>query len=279
MSKYFRIVMLLCLGTWSLTFGASGFDPTADMVDGMGNTIVLAQPSALELLSVPVGGIDDGCFKIESGYSRKFEMKELDRVYLAAARRFGPVTTAVGISQFGKGDFYAEKVGRLSLAYHFDSLAVGASLSGMMIEFGGGYDDLSAVTVGAGCGYRSRRLKTALMFENMTTPRLHAGSPEVSIVSSLHLELLGPGPYSVTGRVTLEATERPQVGLGQKIRLSQRGSFFWGVTTAPSTYGGGVEVNYKRYLITIAASYHSTLGLSHHVALSVVRFGNDKPGR
>jgi hypothetical protein len=149
----------------------------------------------------------------------------------------------------------------------------------MIIEFGGGYDDLSGVTVGAGCGYRTRRLKTALMFENLTTPRLHAGSQELNIVSTLHLELLGPGPYSITGRVTLERTEKPQFGLGQIIRLSKRGSFFWGVTSAPDTYGGGVEVNYRSYIITIAATYHSTLGLSHHVALSLVRFGNGKAGR
>jgi hypothetical protein len=272
MRIYYRIAILLCLSAWSPTFGASGFDPTADMVDGMGNTIVLAQPSALELLSVPVGGIDNGCLKIESGYSRKFEMKELDRVYLVAVRRFGPLTTALGLSQFGRSDLYSEKTGRLSLAYNFDSLAIGASLSVMNIEFGGRYEDINGVTVGVGCGYRSRRLKTALMFENLTTPRLHENSPEVNIVSSMHLELLGPGPYSVTGRVTLEATEKPQFAIGQKIRLSKRGSFFWGVTSAPKTYGGGVEVNYKSYLITIAVSYHSTLGLSNHVALSLVRF-------
>lgn len=275
----YRIAILLFLPLWSTAFSASGFDPAADIADGMGNTVVLAQPSALELLSVPVAGIDDGDFKIESGYSRKFGMKELDRVYLAAARRFGPVTAALGISQFGQSDLYAEKLGRLAVAYRFDSLSVGASLSGMIVEFGGGYDDLSGVTVGAGCGYRTRRLKTALMFENLTTPRLHTGSPEVNVLSTLHLELLGPGPYSVTGRVTLERTEKPQFGLGQKIRISKRGSLFWGVTTAPSTYGGGIDVNYRSYLITFAATYHSTLGLSHHVAVSLVRFGNDKPGR
>lgn len=274
----YRFAILLFLVTWSSTYGASGFDPVTDIADGMGNTVVLAQPSALELLSVPVAGIDDGDLMVESGYDRKFGMKELDRVYLAAARRFGPVTAALGISQFGQSDLYAEKVARLAVAYRFDSLSVGASLSGMIVEFGGGYDDLSGVTVGAGCGYRTRRLKTALMIENLTTPRLHTGSPEVNVVSSIHLELLGPGPYSVTGRVTLERTEKPQFGLGQKIRISKRGSLFWGVTTAPGTYGGGVEVNYKSYLITIAATYHSTLGLSHHVALSLVRFGNDEPG-
>ncbi|MDH3891797.1 MAG: hypothetical protein OEV49_11995 [candidate division Zixibacteria bacterium] len=276
---YNRIPILLCLVICASAFGAGGFDPAADMTDGMGNTVVLAQPSALELLSVPVGGIDDGDFKLESGYSRKFGMKELDRVYLASVRRFGPLTTALGISQFGRSNLYAEKLGRLAVAYNVDSLSLGATISAMIVEFGNGYDNLSGVTVGVGCGYRTRRLKTAIMFENLTTPRLHAGSPEINVVSGLHLELLGPGPYSVTGRVTLEPTEKPQFGLGQKIRLSPRGSFFWGVTTAPRTYGGGVQVSYRSYLITIAASYHSTLGLSNHVALSLVRFGDEKAGR
>ena len=102
MNMQYRIAILLCLATWSSIFGASGFDPAADMADGMGNTIVLAQPSAPELLSVPVGGLGDGDFKVESGYSRKFGMKELDRVFLVAARRFGPLTTALGVSLFGR---------------------------------------------------------------------------------------------------------------------------------------------------------------------------------
>ncbi len=264
----FLVISLVPSAVWGV------FDPNADLPDGMGNTVMLAESSALELLSVPVGGIMAGELKVENGYSRKFAMKELDRVYGVAARRLGRWTVALGFSQFGRSELYSEKTGRLALGCRIDSAAIGVTLSAMQLEFGGSYENLTAVTAGVGCGYSTKRLKAALMFENLTTPQLSDGSPEINIVSTLYMELIGPGPYSVTGRLTLEKTEKPQFGLGQKIRLSQRGSFFWGVTSAPVVYGGGVELNYKSYLITIAASYHPRLGISHTVALALVRSGS-----
>ncbi len=270
--RHALIPIVICLLVPSAAWGV--FDPNADLPDGMGNTVMLAESSALELLSVPVGGIMAGELKVESGYSRKFAMKELDRVYGVAARRLGRWTVALGFSQFGRSELYSEKVGRLALGCRIDSAAIGVTLSAMQLEFGGSYENLTAVTAGAGCGYNTNRLKAALMVENLTTPQLSDGSPEINVVSTLHMELIGPGPYSVTGRLTLEKTEKPQFGLGQKIRLSQRGSFFWGVTSVPVVYGGGVELNYKSYLITIAASYHPRLGVSHTVALALVRGGS-----
>lgn len=270
--RHALIPIVICLVVPSAAW--SVFDPNTDLPDGMGNTVMLAESSALELLSVPVGGIMAGELKVESGYSRKFAMKELDRVYGVAARRSGRWTASLGFSQFGRSELYSEKVGRLALGCRIDSAALGVTLSAMQLEFGGSYENLTAVTVGAGCGYSTKRLKAALMFENLTTPQLSDGSLEINIVSTLYMELIGPGPYSVTGRLTLEKTEKPQFGLGQKIRLSQRGSFFWGVTSVPVVYGGGVELNYKSYLITIAASYHPRLGISHTVALALVRSGS-----
>jgi hypothetical protein len=240
----------------------------------MGNTINLDRPSAGELVSLPVGGLTQAGFRVETGYCRKFAMKELDRVYGAAAYRFGCWTAAVGLSQFGRDELYAEKVGRLALAVHLDSLAFGLTLSAMQLEFGGDYDNLNATTAGLSCGYRRGRLRAALAFENLTTPKLSENSPETNIVSSLYMQLLGPGPHSLLGRLTLEKDEKPQFGLGQKLRLSSYGNFFWGVSTQPTSYGGGVELHYRSYLIKVAATYHPVLGLSHTVAVGFLGGGS-----
>ena len=90
------IILLVPCAAWSV------FDPNTDLPDGMGNTVMLAESSALELLSVPVGGIMVGDFKVESGYGRKFAMKELDRVYGVVAARLGRWTAALGFSQLGR---------------------------------------------------------------------------------------------------------------------------------------------------------------------------------
>jgi len=258
--------LLLCLMLAGRAWAV--FDPQSDMPDGMGNTVSLVNPSPSEALSLPACGLTNGGLAIETGYCRKFAMKELDRFYVAAAARFGRWSTSVGVSQFGQSELYAEKTARLAVAAHFDSLALGVSLSAEQLEFGGGYDNLSAATVGVSGGYSMGRLRTALSFENLTRPRLSAAGPRTDIISALYLQLLGPGSYSVAARLTVEQGEKAQLGLGQKIRLSRLGSFFWGISSQPTTYGGGVELNYQRYVITAAATYHPVLGLTHTIAVS-----------
>lgn len=239
----------------------------------MGRAVILSRSSASELLAVPAGGLGVGQGLVEIGFGRAFEMSELDNLYVAGAYSFGSITTAVGFSQFGHSDLYMEQTARLSLACRRDSLTVAVTFSGVQVSFGGGYERLNAAALGCGLSYRTRRVITAVTGENLTAPSLDGNSHEINPVYSGYAELVGPGPYSLTGRVTLEREEKPQFALGQKIDLSTKAAFFWGITTAPLKYGGGLEVDFNGRSLTYAASYHPTLGLSQTVALSLA-FGS-----
>lgn len=239
----------------------------------MGRAVILSRSSASELLAVPAGGLVAGQGMVEIGFNRAFEMSELDNLFVAGAYRFGSVTVAVGFSQFGHSDLYTEQTARLSLACRRDSLTAAVTLSGLLVSFGGGYERLNAATLGCGLSYRTRRVIAAVTGENLTAPRLDENSREINPVYSGYAELIGPGPYSLTGRVTLEREEKPQFALGQKIDLSTKAAFFWGIATAPLKYGGGLEIDVKGRSLTYAVSYHPTLGLSQTVALSLA-FGS-----
>lgn len=233
----------------------------------MGQTVVLSNPTASSLLLVPCGGLGRQRGKIELGILRKFEMKDLDQGYLVGAYRFGSFTYSLGLTQFGYGDYYAERMVRLSGCYHLKSLTFGVSGSLKQIDFGGRYANLSAGSIGLGFSYRTGRVVIAGVVEDVNRPRLDQFSEKLRPKYTLYAELIGRGSYSVTGKITFQDTEKPGFGLGQRITLSSMAAVFWGVSTAPIIYGGGLELIHKRSLITYATSYHPTLGFSHTVSL------------
>jgi len=231
--------------------------------DGLGGAAILSQAEAATLLSIPCGGISDGVLKYETGFSRRFGIKELDHVFVAAAyRRSG------FMMQLGSADFYAEQTGILSAAYQYDSLTLGIAASILSVQFGGLYDRLTSTTITAGGGYRRGRILAAIVADNLTSPRLHENAIQATPTFTGYFELIGERYYSFVARCTLQKTELPQFGLGQKVDVTAAGSLYWGISTAPLTYGGGLDINYRRGRISYAASYHPTLGLSHTVSFA-----------
>jgi len=235
---------------------------------GLGQSVILSRSSASELVSTPSEGISDGEMKLEFSVNRKFEIKDLDQAFIAAAYRCRRFSFTLGLSQFGYSDLYSERTAKTGVAWHVNSFTVGTTLSAMLVYFGGGYKSLSAATFGMGVSYKTPKVIVAVTADNLSSPRLDPNSPPINPKYSVYLEVLGEGSYSLTGRATLEKTERPQFALGQKIDVSQRGALFWGLSTGPLQYGGGVEVTFPKSRISYAASYHPVLGFSHSGSLS-----------
>ncbi len=272
-----NIVTITVVAIFLVTVSSSaGFDFLTTGGNGLGQTVILSKSSASTLLLVPSGGHTDRQWKVEFAAARRFELKDLDQTYLAVAYRFSSLTYSAGFTSFGYGDFYAERTGRLAVAYHLDSLIVGANVSYMQVDFGGHYENLSGQAVGLGATYRAGRVLASVVAENINSPRLDSHSERLLPKYSLYTELIGPGSYAITGRVTGQKWEKPQFGVGQKIDISSISSIFWGLSTGPFIYGGGLELIYKRSIITYATSYHPTLGFSHTLSLSF-GFGKDDP--
>jgi hypothetical protein len=259
-----RYILLLAIGLSLLTGGSpAAFEFITGRGAGLGKSVVLSQSTASVLVSVPGAGIADRELKLELGVNRRFEIKDLDQAFAAAAYRRHRFTYTLGLSQFGYRDLYAERTAKAGVAWHIDSLTIGANISAMLVYFGGGYDRLSSVTFGGGLSYRTRRFIGALTVDNVNSPRLTVGSPALKPVYTAYVEVFGEGAHSLVGRITLEATQRPQFALGQKIDLSIRGALYWGLSTAPFQYGGGVEIRFRKSRFLYAVAYHPVLGFTH----------------
>jgi hypothetical protein len=271
--KKLTISVLFSAATFS---SAAGFDFITNRGNGMAETIIISEPSATTLLSLPSLGIDKGEWIIEMGAIREFEIRELDRAYLAAATRIGNYSVAVGLSQLGRRDFYAERTGRISLGYNYFDFGLQVSLSGIDYSFGGNYESQRAGTVGAGVSYGYRQLKVGASVDNINSPKVVENSPSVSPVYNVYGEYIGKGAYSLTVRGTFERDQTVQLALGQKIDVSKKGAIFWGFQTEPFQLGGGFDIWYNTQgAITYSGSYHPVLGFSHNLSL-IYHFGKLK---
>jgi len=237
--------------------------------NGMGQTVLISHTHPSTLVSVPTGGLISMEWRFETGFDRQYDMSELDQFYLAGAYRYRKFTAAAGLSKFGKSDLFSELTGKVSLAYHHDSLTAGVNMSGQLLQFGGDYGNLSGTTVGAGVSYRMKRLYAAFVADNLTSPQFADGSLRLNPLYSIYAEFAGKQSFVVTGRATLESGQDAQFGIGQKIFISETSAVFWGISTGPLEYGSGLELGIKGTTISYAFSNHPVLGFSHTIAVSV----------
>jgi hypothetical protein len=238
---------------------------------GMGKTDLFSQPSALGFLSSPIGILAEGKIIVESGFQRKFELSDLDKVYLAAAYRRRKISIGIGVSQFGRSEYYVEQLLKSAVTYRYEFLALGMTVSGKRVEVGPSERKavLRAASFGLACGGHYRKYHLGITIDNINRSRLADGGRPDNIIYNVFAEAEGPSDFSLTGRISFEKYEEPYIAMGQYIRIVDSNAIFWALSNNPLTYGGGVELHYSRFAIVYAASYHPVLGFTHDVSLRV----------
>lgn len=264
MNKLKCVVAVLLV---AVPVGVKAFDLPNSRGEGFGRTMLIGNAAASTLTMLPTAGIEPRSWRAELGGLRYFELSELDDVFAAGAYRFGSIGIAAGVSHFGDPDIYGETTARLAAGCHYGNLGFGSSLSGRLVAFGGGYQGLSAATVGVSVTYHWDRFHFGVAADNLTRPRFNDGAVPFGRGLDVLVELIGEGSYQMTGRAEFEEGEAPRFGLGQRFDLISRAALFWGVASEPLTWGGGIDIMHDGARITYAASYHPVLGLTH--ALSV----------
>jgi len=250
-----------------MTSGLSAYDIESGRPTGMAGTVLMSKPSAGSLLACPSGALSDRQFVIESGWSRKFELADLDCISLSAAYRYKNFGGAIGLWQMGTPDYYVEKKLRVVFSYLYRSFGFGLITSGRMIDLGDGLGRLRAAAIGLGATYRYENYYFGLTVDNLNRPTIAENLEGENIITSILAEIHGGKRHSVTGRLVLEKYEKPQLSIGQNIYVMDRNSLFWGLGHNPLTFGGGLEIEHRRFSIIYAVSYHPVLGFSHNISI------------
>jgi hypothetical protein len=259
------LFIILILATATV---ANAFDLRDSRYGGLGRCALLSQPTAANLVNLAGDGQPTDGAQIEAGYNRRFELADLDYVFLAGSCRYQQVTFALGASQFGKSDLYAEQLLKGSIAVRYHAFSFGLAPSAMQIQIGNGYGTLRAATLGVGATCTGRVFKVNVSADNLTQPRLLDDGDQIQPYYTLMTEYFGHQAFSLTGRVRAEEGQKPQFGLGQWIRLSPQSAFFWGVGGEPTEYGGGLELGIPVGSLTYAVGIHPVLGMTHTITLT-----------
>jgi len=252
----------------SLVANTGAFDFSSGRGIGLGQSVLLSETSASSLVNLPGAGINNNQWKMELGVNRKFELKELDEIIIAGALRKGKFSFSLGLSQFGYADLYSEKTVKLSSAYVINEISFGLSFSGLFLDFGGGYEGLSALTFGLSANYHKKNYYASFMADNLTLPKLEENSPEYRPKFNFYFEYDTQKSFSVTARTTFENRQKPQFALGQIIDISTDASILWGLSSEPLIYGGGLEYDFKSMLFDYTVSYHPVLGFTHGISIT-----------
>jgi hypothetical protein len=238
---------------------------------GLGQATVLTRPSPSDLLNLPSGRLAINEWRFETGLSRAFDLPEFDQFILAAAGRRGRFGLAIGFSQFGKSELYTEQVAKLTFSMHVDSLTFAVGGSHLTVGFGGDYADLSAATLHAGTSFQRNWLTVSAGADDLTSPSLNDGSPKVQPLYTAAVEYRGRQPLSIVGRIQSQKGEGPRFSLGQHLAIGSSAALMLGIVTAPTQFGGGVEITHKGAILTFGVSVHPVLGLSQSISVS---YGN-----
>lgn len=259
------LLILLCLSCGS----AAGYDPGGGRRFAMSDAVVISSPSATGYSACPISVMENNKLMIESGYLRRYDLSDLDQLYFAVAGNYGKIKMSLWGSQFGKSEYYTEKIIRGSIGFDYGHFSVAIIPGGKLVEFGNLEGSFNAVSIGFAFGGRWRKYHLALVADNINKPKISESSEPDNRKFELYGEIEGTEVYSVVGRLAWEDNKKMRATIGQLIRFIDNNSIMWGVSSHPLTYSGGVEINYDRFFITYAASNHPALGLSHNIAFGI----------
>jgi len=267
MKKAIIIILLVFIGS------ADAYDIFGGMQNGMGGTVMFTSPDASALLNCPAGLINDRQIVFETGWNRKYELSDLDRVFIAAGYRYKQFTAVFGFSQMGESDYYSEKILKFNLAYRAKHYSAGLLTSGRIVEIGIDIGRLQAASIGLCAGVHYGRYHVGIVVDDINKPEIDDILHGENIKYNIYAEIDGGTIHSITGRLIFEKYEKPRVSLGQHIQLTGRNSLFWGLSHNPLTYGGGVRVLYSGASLTYSVSYHPALGFTHDVSITYATSG------
>lgn len=247
----------------------AAYDINVGRQTGLGEGILLSSPSASDMLTCPTGIMTRNRLIFETGFQRKFELSDLDRVFICTGYRHRNFSGVVGFSQFGRQDYYVDQLLKTAVSYSLDSFMVSVTLAGRRVEIGskGRKSSLRVMSVGLAGGVNYDKYHLAFVIDNINQPRFEPHTERDNAVYNIYAEIEGPSQFSVTGHVAFEKDKKAMLSVGQYIKLIDCHAVFWGLSNNPLTFGGGVEIRHSRIELTYAVSNHPVLGLSHNISL------------
>lgn len=248
------------------TVKAESFIFPSGRTDALGRTVVLSAPTPSEQLlsGTPLKQTDK--LSVDFGYTRQYDLKELDIIYSAVSYRMQNFSLAAGLSQMGDPDLYTQKNMCLAVLYSKSFYTIGNFVSGESHDFNTRYKSVNQISYSLSVQVRHKDFILNSVLENLNRPTLTKNSPKVNRKLIFYGELLGLKKYKTTLTFSTQADKENTFGIGESVEISQIGTLMFGFSTAPVEFGGGLMMKWKNNSLIYNASYHPVLGLTHTIS-------------
>jgi len=202
------------------------------------------------------------------GYSNAYGLAELSQTSLSLAHPKKFWALGLGLSVFGKADFYQEKIGVISGAYKFrDKFAIGLSLKYLILTTTANYPDLKAVSLDVGFRYRViEKVELGGVVKNFNQPKL-AGD-KIPLNYNLSLAYLPMREIALFVGYYDESDFKSQIRIGQETFLNKNLAIRLGFQFQPSRYSLGLGINLEKFKLDYAYFNHPVLDVTHKVGLT-----------
>lgn len=260
------IIRVCVLIATSVTTTVSQTFVSADVVAN-GGCPSLSNPSSTAMIAIPGLVATNSGYLFDIGWERKFQLKELDRMYLSTSMTTSFGSMSVGFDQFGLTDLYSEKTARLTLSHSFGNVGGGILLEGSQVSFARGYQSLSKASVGCGISASFSKLAFAIAGYDLNSPSYDSHSPATPRNGRIYAEYSGANRATASAYLGVTEKSKPQFGFGQRLSISESADLLFGAETLPTEYSAGLLFSHGKSLFSYAATYHADLGISHLMSI------------
>ncbi|OGC76763.1 MAG: hypothetical protein A2145_01280 [candidate division Zixibacteria bacterium RBG_16_40_9] len=220
---------------------------------------VFLNPAGLSFLSQP---------QVYVGYSNAYGLSELSQTSLSIAYPKKSWGVGLGISVFGKSDFYQEKVGVISGAYNFkNKISFGLSFKYLTLSSTSNYPELKAAGLDAGFRWKfMEKVEMGGVVKNFNQPKF--GEDKIPLNYNLGLAYYPLKEIALFVGYYDDADFKSQIRLGQETYLNKNLSVRFGFQSQPSRYSLGFGFNWENFKLDYAYFNHPVLDATHKVGLT-----------
>lgn len=234
----------------------------------MSGAVDLLDVSALDLYAHPAIGLETR-WQLDLSATRLYDMPDFTLGSAAAVARFGKAGLGLTTTQLTGSDFYWERSYTGVLSWQlFQHCRIGLAGSYQLLQFDGGYDELSFITLSLGTAIiLDNNAQIAVSIHNINKPAYFSGGQSLPHKAELSGAYRFSDLLSFFSTYHIEEAMPDRFSVAQKATLNGQCALRLGLQTNPLDVSGGISVRVGKFCFDYAYGDNIYLGGTHRIGL------------
>lgn len=236
---------------------------------GIGNaTVALADRNSIFSNPAGLGFLQESY--ISSSVHSRFGISGLQNIAISGNYRTKALNIGLGIDRFGDKLYNEQKIG-LAIGKSTNRVALGLKASYFQTAIENLASKSTILTEFGILTKLSSKLQVGFHAYNLTGAKLFA-SQRIPTILRLGFSFVPTKQITIVSEVEKDLDYKPIIRAGLDYQIVQNFYLRTGITSRINTAHFGVGFQSKKIIIDYAASSHQSLGLSHHLSISLLPF-------